>query len=99
MDDNKRGSIDNIPESTPAYAILHFDLEDEEGERRLRECLDAPNVLRAVEDFEREIHEILKYSKGPEVWGKINGYAALDRVRDMLFECFAANNVIVPGWE
>jgi len=76
-----------------------FYIDDPEGERRLRECLDAPKVLRAVEDFERKIHRILDDEKDPEVWVQLNGYGALNRARDILFECFDHNDVTVPGWE
>ena len=66
-----------------------FYIEDLEGERRLRECLDAPNVLLAVEEFERWLKLI----------GESNESYSVDSIREMLFECFNNNGVTVPGWE
>ena len=99
MSDNKTTSNDHYDDMELVYASLHFYYNDSDSMSRFQQCMDAPRVLRAVEDFERKIHEILKYAKDPDVWGEINGYAGLDRARDMLFECFADNNVRVPGWE
>ena len=93
MGDNNEMSIDNIPDLTPAYAILHFDLEALEGERRLRECLDAPNVLRAVRDFERW------WRSAAETNSMKEKRETLETARDVLFACFADNDVTVPGWE
>lgn len=67
-----------------------FYIEEADGERRLRECLDAPNVLRAVEDFERWLREVRDADwKTPPI----------ESVRDKLFDCFMDNGVTVPGWE
>jgi len=88
---NKSTSIDNIPSSTPVYAILHFDLDDDdgEGERRLHECLDAPKVLRAVGEYEQWLSAVIDQGHG----------LSPEYTRDKLFDCFAENCVKVPGWE
>ena len=78
-------------------ATLRFNLDDPEGERRLRECLDAPKVKVAIWEFLNSpvngIHGILKYELDPEVWGNMNGYAALARVEEMLGEVFEYHGV------
>ena len=89
---NKSTSIDNIPSSTPVYAILHFDLEDEEGERRLRECLDAPKVMSAIDEYARWLRNKVKY-------GDDDAAEKLTEVWDEWFECFISRGLSVPGWE
>ena len=66
-----------------------FYIDHPEGERRLRRYLDAPKVLRAVEDFERWLHCEVERTVPLPIWD----------VRDKLFKCFTDNDVIVPGWE
>ena len=49
-------------ESAPSTtAALTFNLDDPEGERRLRECLDAPKWKSAVWEFDQWIRGLVKY--------------------------------------
>lgn len=41
------------------YVTWHFSLDEPDGERRLRECLDAPKVMAAVREFERFLSEVI----------------------------------------
>ena len=82
------------PNDHPASLVTwHFYLDTDEGERRLRECLDAPKVLEAVWDFERW----LKYAI--DDCSTVGWDAPLRMVRGKLFECFLDNDVRVPGFE
>ena len=80
-DYNAAWSQDNI-----SWSTITFNLDDPEGERRLRECLDAPKVKAAV----RELEEWLKRqsdSENPE-------YAyAIDMAREKLFDIFNARGL------
>ena len=44
-------------------AVLTFNLEDPESERRLRECLDAPKWKSAVREFDQWIRGLVKYGE------------------------------------
>ena len=78
---------DTAPPSTPVYAILHFGLEDGEGERRLRECLDAPQVRSALWEYDNWLRGQIKHADRVE----------LQPARDKLFEIFNEHDVSV--WE
>ena len=41
----------------------HFDIQKPEGERRLRECLDAPDVKGALSEFDNELRRRWKYGE------------------------------------
>ena len=43
-----------------------FNLDDPEGERRLRECLDAPKWKSAVQEFDQWMRNRLKYNPDSE---------------------------------
>jgi len=58
MNDNKSLSNDHIVSST-----LIFNLDDPDGERRLRECLDAPKWKSAVQEFDQWIRGLVKYGE------------------------------------
>ena len=60
-------SDDDLPSTTPVYAILHFDLEEPEGERRLRECLDAPNVKSALRELDQWLRGQIKHTDREDV--------------------------------
>ena len=47
-------------------STLEFNLDEPEGERRLRECLDAPNVKLAVWEFDRWMRNRIKYNPDSE---------------------------------
>ena len=87
---------DEAIKSWPVYNSLNFDLSTDEGERRLRECLDAPRVSQAVKDFERWLRDRLALLTSPH---GDEGFAEADCIREKLFACFTDNDVIVPGWE
>ena len=89
MSDELYEEIDH-PGSIVTWA---FYIDDPEGERRLRECLDAPKVLQAVVDFERWLRGVAETNSMEEK------REALETARDVLFKCFTDNDVIVPGWE
>lgn len=75
MTDNKSQSNDNKLQSfdvvtTPGsdweddpviQATLHFNLEKPEGERRLRECLDAPKAKLVLWEFDNYLRDLIKY--------------------------------------
>jgi len=61
MDGNNKLSNDHIVSST-----LTFNLDDPEGERRLRECLDAPKWKSAVQEFDQWMRNRLKYNPDSE---------------------------------
>jgi hypothetical protein len=81
-----------LPDSTPVYALLHFDLEDPEGERRLRECLDAPKVLGAVHAYAEWLRSKIRYS------GDDDADPKLTAAWNNLFQAFSDHDVNVPGW-
>lgn len=82
-----RGGVRTSDEE-PVYATLHFYYYDPDSMRRLQECLQAPDVLLAVEEFE-------KWIDGFEYDHKVDA----EVVRDKLFDCFNNYDVKVPGWE
>ena len=54
-------------ESAPSTtASLTFNLDDPEGERRLRECIDAPRWKSAVWDFDQWLRNKIKYHDAGE---------------------------------
>lgn len=59
------GSHPNI-DCSPCRATICFDMEDPEGERRLRECLDAPKLKAAVWEFDQWIRNRIKYNPDSE---------------------------------
>jgi len=49
------------------YITWHFNLDDPEGERRLRECLDAPKWKSAVWEFDQWMRNEIKHcGAGPD---------------------------------
>ena len=48
------------------YVTWNFDMDDPEGERRLRECLDAPKWKSAVQEFDQWMRNRLKYNPDSE---------------------------------
>ena len=82
MDGNNKLSNDHIVSST-----LTFNLDDPEGERRLRECLDAPNVSGCVREFEEWLRRVIDYGES----------ASLEDVRDEFFAIF--NRRGLSPWE
>ena len=43
------------------YVTWNFDMDDPEGERRLRECLDAPKWKSAAQEFDQWMRARIKY--------------------------------------
>jgi hypothetical protein len=78
---------------TPVTATLHFDLESAEGERRLKECLDAPKAKEALVEFEKWLRAELDSG----CYENSSWEAALDDARDKLFEVF--NERGLTPWE
>lgn len=79
--------LDAPDEPESVYATLHFNLEQSEGERRLRECLDAPNVKAAVSAF---VEWLRRRADAGE------GRIRINKVWDRLHEEFMARDVT---WE
>jgi hypothetical protein len=50
-------------EKSSVYATLHFDLDNPEGERRLRECLDAPRVKLVLWHLNEWLRSEVKYQE------------------------------------
>jgi hypothetical protein len=46
---------------TPVTATLHFDLESAAGERRLKECLDAPELKAVILELDDWLRSLPKY--------------------------------------
>ncbi len=44
-----------------ATATLHFDLDTHEGERRLKECIDAPLFKATLTDLDEWLRELSKH--------------------------------------
>ena len=83
MDDNNKLSNDHIVSST-----LTFNLDDPDGERRLRECLDAPKWKSAVQEFDQALRNDIKYhGAGKDV----------QRIRDHLHVLFDEQGIDI--WE
>lgn len=68
----------------PFYDTMHFNLNDPEGERRLRECLDAPRVIAAVQEFDNWLRDQIKHHDQP-----------LDAVRSKLYAVFERRAVTI----
>ena len=67
----------NLP---PMTATLHFDLESVEGERRLRECLDASRFKSALYQLDDWLRGLVKYQDMENI--------EIQEVRDrILFVC------------
>jgi hypothetical protein len=61
FDDCRRN--DTLP---PVFANIVFDLTEPEGERRLREMLDAPKMKLVLWEFDQWLRNQLKYSESPD---------------------------------
>jgi len=83
MDGNNELSNDHIVSST-----LTFNLDDPEGERRLRECLDAPKWKSAVWEFDQWLRGEIKYGDR-----ELTDCA----IRDSLHRIFSDRNIDI--WE
>ena len=88
--EQKMDNIDTDYGCAGSVVTWSFYVDDPDGEHRLRECLDAPNVLRAVREYERWLSETIDLG-----WNE----NLLKTARDKLFEIFNEENVTVPGWE
>jgi len=87
--DNKPAKdwYDFVPPAPPTTVTLAFNLDNPEGERRLRECLDAPRVKSAVWDFDRWMRNRIKYNPDSEtdpLYISEDGIAWLEIARDQL---------------
>ena len=62
-DDNEYTHDDNelSYDLPPMTATLHFNLETYEGERRLKECIDAPVVKSVMTEFDNWLRSLVKY--------------------------------------
>ena len=78
------------PDLSPVYATLHFYYDDPDSMKRMQVCLEAQDVLCAIEDFERWLRNTIDSG-----WREV----PLESVRDRLFSCFLDNGVTIPGWE
>ena len=81
--------VDSGP--SPVTATLRFDLESHEGERRLRECLDAGEAREAVREFNKWLRDTIK-------WGCDDNPARADHLqeaRDKLYMEFHQCGVTV----
>ena len=68
-----------------------FYVDDPDGERRLRECLDAPNVKSALWDFDQELRRRWKYGEeGDQLM-------TVEQVRGLLCKTLAENGINL--WE
>lgn len=80
--------MSSTPGHTAANATLSFDLTEPEGERRLRECLDAPKAKLVLWGLDQWARNEIKYGPGDETtapWA--NGVAdGLSMARKKLFE-------------
>jgi len=88
IDHNPR-PIDHNPSS---YAALYFDLTDPEGERRLRECIDAPRVKLVLWEFDGWLRTNVKYGVEQELIGR-SAEDVLEDVRCKLFNLCDDYNV------
>ena len=94
LDDNTELSNDNKPhcfepsdDLEPVYATLHFYYNDPDSMRRMRECLDAPNVSGCVREFEEWLRRVIDYDEP----------TSLEDVRNELFKIF--NQCGLSPWE
>ena len=78
---------DFVPPAPSTTATLAFNLDEPEGERRLRECLDAPKWKYAVWEFERWIRYLVDSDTS----------VTADIVRDELFRIFSEHGIDI--WE
>jgi hypothetical protein len=85
--DNNPRSNDNNSQS-PITAALYFDLTDPEGERRLREMLDAFKWKCAVWEFERWLRASMDDQRHSDEWMEALGHAL-----QKLFEFFEGEGV------
>ena len=76
----------DLPSSPAAYVTYTFDLENPEGERRLRECLDAPKVKSALWEFDQWLRNQLKHYDRDDAEG-------LQAARDALWTVFTEHGV------
>ena len=80
--------MDNsAPPALSTTANLTFNLDYPEGERRLRECLDAPNVKSAVREFDQWMRNRIKYNPDSEadpLYISEDGIAWLETAREQL---------------
>ena len=53
------GAVDYVT----TYVTWRFNVEDPEGMRRMRECLDAPKWKSAVREFDQWIRGLVKYGE------------------------------------
>ncbi len=74
----------------PVRATLCFDIDSKEGERRLRECLNAPNVRGVLTAYDGWLRMIEKHSNRDDV-------ATLIEARRMLWSIARENDVNI--WE
>jgi len=75
----------------PVYATLHFYHDDPDSMRRLRECLDAPNVKSALWDFDQELRRRWKYGE------ESDQLMTVEQVRGLLCKTLAENGINL--WE
>ena len=75
--DNNSVSQDNI-----SWSTITFNLDDPEGERRLRECLDAPKVKAAVREYEGFLAGVIKRAESEPT------RLCFQSARDQLFAIF-----------
>ena len=80
-------------------AALTFNLDDPEGERRLRECLDAPKWKSALREFDQWLRNRIKYNDAdlPERQVPDEGIEWLQFARDELWKRSAVNGIEI--WE
>jgi len=64
-----------------------FYIDDPEGERRLRECLNAPRVRSALWRFDQDLRSRWKYGEDSEQM------MTVEQVRELLWEILNENNV------
>ena len=67
--DNQREMDNNAPHASKdwsGYVTWRFNLDDPEGERRLRECLDAPKWKSAVWEFDQWLRNEIRHHDAGE---------------------------------
>ena len=75
---------------TPVYATLHFYYDDPDSMRRMKECMDAPNVRSLLFDYDQWLRDQIKYHERPDE-------AGLQAARDMLWKIADENGIDI--WE
>ena len=73
-------------------AALTFNLDDPEGERRLRECLDAPKWKCAVWEYERFLRGVIDATDE-----SLADLMCFESARDKLFDIFGEHSIDI--WE